>query len=177
VDISGVLAQHARHRPDRIAVVFEDQRLDFRRLDRRVNGAANALRDLGIAKGDKVATFLTNSLEQLEVYWAAAKIGAVVVPLSPLLRGKGLSTLLSDADVTLVVTEDAQSGFLNEVRSGLGILSGRYLLIDGKPQGDHAYVSYHAIVACVAVGSIRVVSPLPPAAGALPDSPDSAAAR
>lgn len=148
VDISGVLAKHARHRPDRIAVVFEDQRLDFRQFDRRVNGAANALRDLGLSKGDKIATFLTNSLEQLEVYWAAAKIGVVVVPLSPLLRGNGLSTLLRDADVALVVTEDALSSFLDEVRPSLGwIPAGRYLLIDEKRHADQPYLSYHAIVA------------------------------
>ncbi len=148
MDISAVLAQHARHRPDRIAVVFEDQRLDFRRFNRRANGAANALHDLGIAKGDKVATFLTNSVEQLELYWAAAKIGVVVVPLSPLLRGNGLSTLLRDADVTLIVTEDALSGFLDEVRPALGwIPASRYLIIDGQQHGDHPYLSYHAIVA------------------------------
>src|SRR5712691_8409319 len=145
MDIQGVLAKHARYRPDQLAVVFEEHRLTYRQFDRRVNRAANAFRELGVVKGDKVATFLSNSLELLEVYWAAAKIGAVVVPLSPLLRGKGLTTLLRDADVGLVVTEEAVAPFLDEVRPDLGAIGPeRIVLIDGK--GRQGYGSYQALV-------------------------------
>ena len=94
-----MLAKHARHRPDHLAVVFGQHRVGYGDFDRSTNRVANAFAGLGVAKGERIATFLSNSLELLEVYWAAAKIGAVVVPLSPLLRGKGLSTLLRDADV------------------------------------------------------------------------------
>ena len=80
-----MLAKHARHRPDHLAVVFEQHRVGYGAFDRRTNRVANAFGAVGISKGDRVATFLSNSLELLEVYWAAAKIGAVVVPLSPLL--------------------------------------------------------------------------------------------
>src|SRR5712691_7342701 len=146
MDIQGVLAKHARYRPDQLAVVFEEHRLTYREFDRRVNRAANAFRDLGVARGDKVATFLSNSLELLEVYWAAAKLGAVVVPLSPLLRGRGLSTLLRDADVGLIVTEEGQATFLNEVRSELTIGADRYLLTDGDGTRDD-YRDYGALAA------------------------------
>jgi long-chain acyl-CoA synthetase len=140
-----VLAQHARHRPDRLAVVFGERRVSYGEFHRRTNQVANAFGALGISKGDKVATFLSNSLELLEVYWAAAKIGAVVVPLSPLLRGKGLATLLRDADVGLVVTEEAAAPFLDEVRPDLGALGAdRTLLIDGDARPG--YGSYRALV-------------------------------
>ena len=104
-----MLARHARHQPEHTAVVFAERRVGYGEFDRRTNRVANGFANLGVAKGDKIATFLSNTLELLEVYWAAAKIGAVVVPLSPLLRGKGLATLLRDADVGLVVTEEAVS--------------------------------------------------------------------
>ena len=61
-------------------MVFEDHRLTFRQFNARVNRLAHALLGAGLAKGDKVATVLPNCLEQLEVYWAAAKTGLVVVP-------------------------------------------------------------------------------------------------
>ena len=145
MDVSGVLARHARHRPDHLAVVFGQRRVGYRDFDRRTNRVANALGALGVSKGDKVATFLSNSLELLEVYWAAAKIGAVVVPLSPLLRGKGLSTLLRDADVGLVVTEQAATPFLDEVRPDLGAIGAdRCLLIDADARPG--YCSYHTVV-------------------------------
>jgi len=82
MNIGSLLPRHARYRPDHTAVVFNEHRLSFSEFNRRVNRLANALLDLGLSKGDKVATILPNCLELLEVYWAVAKIGAVVVPLS-----------------------------------------------------------------------------------------------
>ncbi len=82
MNIGSLLTRHARYRPDHTAVVFNERRLSFSEFNLRVNRLANALLDLGISKGDKIATILPNCLELLEVYWAVAKIGAVVVPLS-----------------------------------------------------------------------------------------------
>src|SRR5437762_2671064 len=145
LDISGVLAKHARHRPDHLAVVFGQHRVGYGDFDRSTNRVANAFAGLGVAKGERIATFLSNSLELLEVYWAAAKIGAVLVPLSPLLPGKGLSTLLRDADVGLVITEEATAPFLDEVRPEVEALrADRTLLIDGNTRPG--YCSYRALV-------------------------------
>ena len=152
-----MLAKHARHRPDHVAIVAGQRRVSYRDLDRQTNRVANAFCGLGVSRGDKVATFLSNSLEMLEVYWGAAKIGAVVVPLSPLLRGKGLSTLLRDADIGLVVTEETVAPFLDEVRPDLGgIGPDRWLLIDGD--GRRGYSPYHALVDAAddAVPSVKV---------------------
>ena len=58
--------------------------------DERVNRLANALLALGLQKGDKLALVLPNCIELLYAYRAAAALGIVAVPLSPLLRGSGL---------------------------------------------------------------------------------------
>src|SRR3990172_8093268 len=101
MNIGTLLPRHARYRPDHPAVVFEDQRLTFRRFNARANRLANALGAAGLAKGDKLATVLPNCLELLDVYWAAAKTGIVVVPMSPLLQEAGLTTLLRNSDAGL----------------------------------------------------------------------------
>jgi len=80
MNIGSLFSRHARYRPNHPAVVFADQRLTWSEFNRSINRLANALLGLGIRQGDKVATILPNCLEQLEVYWAVAKIGAVVVP-------------------------------------------------------------------------------------------------
>ena len=72
-------------------------RLTWREFDAYLNRCANALASLGVARGDRVATVLPNSLVLLAAYWACAKLGAVVVPLSPLLNATGLASLLADA--------------------------------------------------------------------------------
>jgi long-chain acyl-CoA synthetase len=131
MNIGSLLPRHALYRPDHIAIVFGDRRLTFKEFNQRVNRLANALLDLGLTKGDKIATILPNCLELLEVYWAVAKTGLVVVPLSTLTRGKGLVNLLRDSDVTTVVTNldfaaevDAIKKDLPEIRSDRYLLTG-----------------------------------------------------
>jgi long-chain acyl-CoA synthetase len=129
MNIGSLPARHARYRPDHTAIVFKEHRLSFREFNRRVNRLANAFLDLGVSKGDKIATILPNCLELLETYWAVAKIGAVVVPLSTLTRGKGLVNLLRDSDVTTVVTNRDFVDEVDAIKQDLpGIGSDRYLL-------------------------------------------------
>ena len=85
MNIGSLFSRHAQYRPNHLAIVFKDQRLTWLELNQNINRLANALLGMGIQKGDKVATLLPNCLELLEVYWAVAKIGAVVVPLSTML--------------------------------------------------------------------------------------------
>ena len=94
MNIGSIFSGHARYRPDHLAFVYEDQRLTWLELNKSINRLANALRELGIQKGDKVATILPNCLELFEAYWAVTKIGAVVVPSSTLLLQEGI--FLSD---------------------------------------------------------------------------------
>lgn len=138
--IGALLPRHARYRPDHLAVVFEDHRLTFREFNVRVNRLANALLDAGLAKGDKVATVLPNCLEQLEVYWAAAKTGIVVVPMSPLLQESGLASLLDNSDSELVISATAFAGMLDRVRGKLpAIRDDRWILTDGARPGFRRY--------------------------------------
>jgi long-chain acyl-CoA synthetase len=146
VDIASLLARHARYRPDHLAFVYEGMRLTWRELNTRVNQVAHMLLGLGIGKGDKVATVLPNCPELIEVYWACAKIGAVVVPISPLLRSGGLATLLSDSDATLVVTAATLVPALDAVRSGLPQISSERLLVVDAP-GLPGYNDYQALAA------------------------------
>ncbi len=107
MNIGSLLSSHARQRPNHTAVVFEDCRLNFREFNARVNRLANMLSSLNVKKGDKIATILPNCPSLLETYWAVAKIGAVVVPLSPLLREKALASLLQDSDTgTIIASPD-----------------------------------------------------------------------
>ncbi|MEW5722013.1 MAG: class I adenylate-forming enzyme family protein [Thermodesulfobacteriota bacterium] len=146
MNLGSLFFRHARYRPHHPAVVFEDQRLTWSEFNQSLNRLAQAFLSLGLGKGDKVATVLPNCLELLEVYWACAKIGAVVVPLSTLLRGPALSTLLNDSDASAVVTCRELAGTVDGIRSGLGgVAADRYLLTDA---GDApGYRSYQALKA------------------------------
>lgn len=143
MNIGTLLPRHAQYRPDHLAVVFEEHRLSYRDFNRRVNRVANAFYGLGIRKGDKIATLLENSLELLEVYWAVAKLGAVVVPLSILLRGQGLTRLLNDSDSVMVITDTHFAPILDPLRGELSQVA-HFLVTDGERAG---YRSYHQLTA------------------------------
>jgi len=146
ITLATLLDRHAQYRPDKTAVVFEDQRFTWEQFNRNVNKLANTLLGMGVTRGDKVATILTNCLELLELYWAVAKIGAVVVPLSPLLRGQGLTRLLNDSDTIIVFTNQDTVQHLDPLKSELThIAPDRYVLVDAKDVPGYAY--YHDLVA------------------------------
>ena len=102
--IQNWLSFHARYRPDHNALIFHDQRSTYHELHERVSRLSNAFTAAGIQKGDRVATILYNSPELYETYWACASIGAVAVPLSPLLRGQGLLNLLNNGAPNFLVS-------------------------------------------------------------------------
>ena len=63
--------------PQRAAIIFEGQTLTFQRLQERVNALANALADLGVRSGDRVAIIDVNTPELIESYLASAQLDAV----------------------------------------------------------------------------------------------------
>ena len=119
-------ARHARYRPHHTAVVVpprrpgdHEVRLTWRELDAYVNRWANALASLGVGRGDRVATVLGNGLQLLATYWSCAKLGAAIVPMSPLLTASGLVSLLDDAQPKAVLAaHDVQIDFA-QVRRAL----------------------------------------------------------
>lgn len=143
MNIGRLLSGHAKYRRQHPALIFGDERLTFESLNSRVNQLANGFLKLDIKKDDKIATVLNNCVEILEVFWAAAKIGAVAVPLSPLLRGKGLSSLIRDSDSVLVVTEPGAAEILNAVKPDLShIPAERYYMVSGAHPG---YMDYQSL--------------------------------
>jgi acyl-coenzyme A synthetase/AMP-(fatty) acid ligase len=109
-----------------------------------VNRIANALRGLGIGKGDKIAIVLPNCLELLELYWGIAKLGAVAVPLSTLLMSSGLKSLIMDSDAKLVVTNSQFIDIFDSIKKELpNVAPDRYILTD-KPSSK-GYQDYHAL--------------------------------
>ncbi len=119
MDLGTLVTRHGRYRPDHTAVVFGDQRFTWEAFNRRVNRCANALRAAGVVKGDRVAVILPNRLELLELYWASAKLGSVVVPLSPLLQENGIQSLLADSAPKVLVTDSVTAPMVERIRPRL----------------------------------------------------------
>ncbi|HVM57878.1 MAG TPA: AMP-binding protein [Gaiellaceae bacterium] len=125
-------ARHARYRRNDVALVFGGRRLTHAGLDARANRAANALRGLGLGRGDRVGLLLDNSVELVELYLAAMKSGVVVVPLSPLLRAEGLLNLLLDAGVSALVASERLAPEVDAIRPRLALPGERILAVESS---------------------------------------------
>jgi O-succinylbenzoate-CoA ligase len=99
------LSKRAHLNPELDAFVdaHSGRRFSYGELNRRSNRSADFLKRLGVGRGDRVALLLMNSPEFLETFFAAAKIGAVAVPLNWRLVPDELSFILMDSGAKLLV--------------------------------------------------------------------------
>ncbi len=144
MNVGSLLPRHARYRGSHLALVCGAERLTWTQLAARVNRLANALLGLGLRKGDALAVVMPNCVEVLETYWAAAQLGLVLVPLSPLLRGPALAALIADAGAGAVIFGDALSGEMDAVRSLVPAIGGSRFIRVGGTSGDGC-ASYSAL--------------------------------
>jgi long-chain acyl-CoA synthetase len=98
LNLSAILEQYARRRPDAEAVVCADKRLTYRQLNGWANQVANALAVSGIGRGDHVALLCPNLPYFPAIYFGILKTGAVVVPLNILLKPREIAYHLRDSD-------------------------------------------------------------------------------
>ena len=142
----GILPRHqARFRPDQLALIVGDNNLTFSEFNLMANKLANALLAAGLKKGDKVSTVMSNRLELVTMFWAAAKTGIIIVPSSPMLQDEGLKTLFLDCDSAMVIADAGFVDSLNRIRHDLpGIQSDRFVLAGSidPPDGFTTYEDF-----------------------------------
>ncbi|GAA2609227.1 AMP-binding protein [Actinomadura fulvescens] len=99
-------------------IVEEDgseERHSFAELSRRSSQVANHLRASGVRRGDRIIVMLGNQVELWETILAAMKLGAVIVPATPLLGPADLRDRLTRGKARHVVAAAAQTGKFDEV--------------------------------------------------------------
>jgi long-chain acyl-CoA synthetase len=105
--LGDIPTKYARLEPERECLVCGDVRLNWRRLNQRVNRLAHGLVGLGVKKDTKVAVLAFNCHRYVEIYYATSKLGAVAVPLNFRLSLDELTYVInhSDAEVLMVGAE------------------------------------------------------------------------
>jgi fatty-acyl-CoA synthase len=128
----------------RVAATYLDQSLTYDDLDARSNQLASALAGQGFQHGDRVGIVLYNRLEWLEIFFAVAKLGGVVVPINYLLRAPEVEFLLEDSGSTWIFFE----GSLTHTLSDLEARTHGRRYVEVEPTGaGHADHDYEGLVA------------------------------
>jgi fatty-acyl-CoA synthase len=101
----GWLVRRAATTGARTAVVDDVRSLDYAALDARTARCAGWLRGRGVQAGDRVAILLSNRSAFLEAVFAAARLGAIALPLNTRLAAPELHELLDDAEPAVLLHE------------------------------------------------------------------------
>lgn len=104
-----MLSNRADLSPGLEGFVGDGYRFTFREVNERVNRIAAYLQDQGVAAGDRVALLCKNSQYFATAFYAAAKAGAITVPLNWRLAAPELSYILNDCGASVLVY-DAEFG-------------------------------------------------------------------
>lgn len=116
-DLSDWVSGWARHLPEKPAIRYGDEIITYADLADRVNRMAGVLRiDLGVGRGDRVAFLGLNSPRMLELLFACARLGAMLVPLNWRLTESELSVIVADSRPVAVVAEPAFHAVAEAVR-------------------------------------------------------------
>ena len=101
-NFAGELAAAAADMPDKSAVKLDDIVLNYGALDAGAARLAGLLRAKGVQPGDRVGMQLPNVPYFPVIYYGALRLGAVVVPMNPLLKDREVAYHLSDSGSTVL---------------------------------------------------------------------------
>ena len=101
--------------PQKTALLYLGEAFSYRRLKELIDRFATALHDLGVGPGDKVMLYLLNCPQWLVANFAINKLGAAVVPVSPIYTAFEIEYMLKDAEVETLICLDTNYGYVKEV--------------------------------------------------------------
>jgi len=113
--LGDTLSYHARHTPERLALVYEGQKTSFGELDALANRFARRLRTTGVQSGDRVLFYGKNSFDFFLAMYGAAKAGACFVPLNWRLAPVEVAAILNNADGRLAIVETESASEWEEI--------------------------------------------------------------
>jgi acyl-CoA synthetase (AMP-forming)/AMP-acid ligase II len=124
--------------PERTAMAVNTQTRSFMEMQDRVNRLANALQAMGIGQGDKIAVMALNSMEYVEAYYAAAKLGAVFVPLNYRAKQEELSYMCNNSEAAALFVSERYLDLCASIRPELKTVR-QFIAIDTKAEGMEHY--------------------------------------
>ena len=108
---------HALVRPGKVALICGERSLTYAELNARARRVANALSNLGVKAGDRVAVMAHNSLELIEVACGLSKLSAIAVLLNYRLREHEVAYILKDCQAKVAIAAPELVEVVDQARS------------------------------------------------------------
>jgi fatty-acyl-CoA synthase len=151
--IGDYLARRNLYSPDRLAIIdagkTPEWRLTYRQMNERADRLANALRAVGVGKGDRVAILARDGVEHLDTFFACGKLGAIHTALNWRLHWREVAGIIEHTTPKALIYSDDFAASVAEVQSavrGLPCEIGTYIHIEGQgvPGSRHFETLLHS---------------------------------
>jgi acyl-CoA synthetase (AMP-forming)/AMP-acid ligase II len=116
-----------------VALADKDRRFTYPETNRRVNQLSHSLLSLGFQHGDKVAVFMENSIEMVEIFLATAKTGLVIVPINFRLVGKEVAYIVNNSDAKALFVHDEFTPTIDGIKENLSNIAAANYIVIGSP--------------------------------------------
>ncbi|MFT7460346.1 MAG: long-chain acyl-CoA synthetase [Planctomycetota bacterium] len=136
-----IVSRNALRRPDKLAIVAGNISYTWKAFDERITRLANAFLENGLRRGDRAAILLSNCIEYMEIYFAAARSGLIVVPVNYRLTANEISELLQHAKPELLILGQEYIEQARELESLLPALKRRWVIGEHDLSGADSYSS------------------------------------
>ncbi|NUM47542.1 MAG: AMP-binding protein, partial [Anaerolineales bacterium] len=136
--VTHLLEERAQSEGERVFVFCEGEEVTYRDMRDRAKRVAANLHAAGVRKGDKIVLLMGNCLEFLYVFLGAGRIGAVVVPVNPMLKPGELAHIVSDSDAETIITIPEFAPLLGQAK-GLFPSLKRFYLIGEAIEGAQSF--------------------------------------
>ncbi len=143
MNLSSILENSAARFKDKTALVYGEQRVSFARLEEDANRVAQALKKMGVKKGDRVAMMQSSNPEFVTVFFGIMKAGGVAVPLDSRYVANELEILFRDCTPKVFVIENSSLNALSPVLSRLESVK-HIITVYAEP--DKIFTSYKEII-------------------------------
>ncbi|MBU0510719.1 MAG: long-chain fatty acid--CoA ligase [Chloroflexi bacterium] len=107
------LEESARKYPDAPCTIFKGAKITYREMNDITNRLAAGLADLGVEKGDRVGIFIPNTPQFVMAYFAALKIGAIVVATNPMYSPREIEHQSNDSGMEVMIV---MSNFYSRIK-------------------------------------------------------------
>ena len=144
--VADVIREVTHARPEHVALRLGERELTYRDLDERSNRLAQALLASGAGAGSRIAYLDRTAPEVIELLFAAAKIGAVLVPLNWRLASPELATILDDAEPRVLVAGKVYADVAEELVAQLSPAAELILVVDDRRRGYEPWLAAHDAV-------------------------------
>jgi len=114
--VGDILRRNAKLYGKKIGLVDGQKRFTYKQINERVNRLANALKNLGLKKGDKIAFMAGNCHQFVEAYFAVAKVGLVIVPVNARLSSEEAAHIINHSESVAVFYHEDLENVVEKMR-------------------------------------------------------------